>query len=54
VLAATGAELFELETFGGGLLVLGIRVVPFLAFLTLERNDFARHWLFLASCEDSD
>jgi len=45
VLTAPRAELLELETLGGRLLVLGIGVVPLLAFLALERDDFARHVL---------
>ena len=43
MLAATVTELLELETAGGRLLVLSRRVVPVFAFLTLERNDVARH-----------
>jgi hypothetical protein len=43
VLTAVGAELFHFETLCGRLLILGIRVVPVLAFLTLERDDFSWH-----------
>jgi len=39
--AAEVAELLELETSGGGLLVLGRRVVPVLTVRALEGNDFA-------------
>jgi hypothetical protein len=45
VFPAARAELLELETLGGCLLVLGVAVVPLLALLALERNDFARHVL---------
>jgi hypothetical protein len=44
MLAAVRAELLHLETLGGRLLVFGARVVPVFAFLTLERNDFSRHF----------
>jgi hypothetical protein len=44
VLPAIGTELFHLKTLGGRLLVFGARVVPVFAFLTLERNDFPRHF----------
>jgi hypothetical protein len=43
VLPAVIAELFHFETLGGRLLVFGVRVVPVLAFLTLECNDFSCH-----------
>jgi hypothetical protein len=45
VLAAMRAELFHLEALSGRLLVLCARIVPVLAFLTLERDDFSRHSL---------
>jgi len=45
VLPAARAELLELETLCGRLLVLGVGVVPLLALLALEGNDFARHLL---------
>jgi hypothetical protein len=45
VLSAMRAKLLHLETLGCGLLVLGARVVPVLAFLTLERDDFSCHSL---------
>ncbi len=43
MLAAGVAELRKLESAGGGLLVLGSRVVPVLAIGTLQGDDFA-HW----------
>ena len=43
VLAARIAELGELKTARGGLLVLGGGVVPVLAVWALEGDDFA-HW----------
>jgi hypothetical protein len=47
VLAAMRAELLHFKTLGCRLLVLGARVVPVLAFLTLERDDFSRHFSYL-------
>jgi hypothetical protein len=44
VLAAMRAELLHFKTLGCRLLVLGARVVPVLAFLTLERDDFSWHF----------
>jgi hypothetical protein len=44
VLPAIRAELLHFETLSGRLLVLGGGVVPVLAFLTLERNDFSWHF----------
>jgi hypothetical protein len=41
VLTATGAELGELETTSGGLLVLGGGVIPFFTGTALEGDDFA-------------
>jgi len=41
MLAAGVAELRELEPAGGGLLVLGGRIVPVLAIRTLEGDDLA-------------
>src|ERR1700745_2756883 len=41
VLAAAVAELLELETAGGRLLVLRRRVVPLLAIRALQCDDFA-------------
>jgi hypothetical protein len=41
---AIWAKLFEFQTFRRGLLVLHIAVVPVLAFLTLERDDFSCHF----------
>jgi hypothetical protein len=43
MLAAMRAEFFHFETLGSRLLVFGARIVPVLAFLTLERDDFSRH-----------
>jgi hypothetical protein len=43
VLAAVAAELLHLQALGGGLLVLGGRIVPVLAFAALERDDISRH-----------
>jgi hypothetical protein len=52
VLPAVRAELLHLEALGGRFLVLGARIVPVFAFLTLERYDFSRHFLtsFLWTC----
>ena len=44
VLAAVRAELLHFKTLSGRLFVLGVRVVPVLAFLTLERDDFSWHF----------
>jgi hypothetical protein len=43
VLAAIRAKLLHFKTLGGRLFVLGAGIVPVLAFLTLERDDFSRH-----------
>jgi hypothetical protein len=43
VLAAIRAELLHFKTLGRRLFVLRARVVPVLAFLTLERDDFSWH-----------
>ncbi len=43
MLAAERAELLKLETLGSRLLVLRVAVVPALAFITLQLNNFARH-----------
>jgi hypothetical protein len=43
VLSAVRAKLLHFETLGGRLLVFGAGVVPVLALLTLERDDFSRH-----------
>jgi hypothetical protein len=40
---AMRAELLHLETLGRRLLVFGARVVPVLALLALERDDFSWH-----------
>jgi hypothetical protein len=50
VLAATGAELLEFEALRCRLLVLGVRIIPFLALLALERDNFPRHCLTPCSC----
>jgi hypothetical protein len=47
VLAAMPAELLQFQPLGGGLLILGRRVVPVLALGALERNDVAGHCLLL-------
>jgi hypothetical protein len=43
VLAAVRAKLLHLQALGGGLLVLGLGVVPVLALGTLKRNNIAGH-----------
>lgn len=43
MLAAERTELLKLETLSGRLLVLGVAVVPALAFIALQLNNFARH-----------
>ncbi len=45
VLAARVAELRELQTASGGLLVLGRGVVPVLALRTLQGNDLAHGYI---------
>jgi transposase len=47
VLAAGIAELRELETAGGRLLILGGGVVPVLAIRTLQSDNFAHYDLLL-------
>jgi hypothetical protein len=47
VLAAIRAELLHFKTLGCRLFVFGARVVPVLAFLTLERDNFSRHLINL-------
>jgi hypothetical protein len=49
VLAATVAELLELETACGRLLVLRRRVVPFLALSALQCNNFPHSQSFQRS-----
>ena len=44
MLTARIAELGHLETAGGGLLVLGRRVIPVFALRTLQCDDLA-HWV---------
>jgi hypothetical protein len=44
VLTAMRAEFLHFETLSGRLLVFGARVVPVLAFLALERDDFSWHF----------
>jgi hypothetical protein len=58
VLAAAVAELLELETASGRLLVLRRRVVPLLAIRALQCHDFAHlfilpHWIQPASAMNS-
>jgi hypothetical protein len=48
VRTAERAELLELETTSGGLLVLGVRVVPILTIRALERDDFSWHDVYPA------
>jgi hypothetical protein len=48
VLPAVPAELLHFQALGRSFLILRVRVVPVLAFLTLERDDFSRHCLPLA------
>jgi hypothetical protein len=43
MLPAARAELLEFQPLGCRFLVLGIRVIPFLALGALERDDFPRH-----------
>jgi hypothetical protein len=45
VLAAERAELLELETLRSRLFILGVAVVPALAFVALQLDNFARHLL---------
>ena len=46
VLAATAAELTELQTISRGLLVLRRNIVAALTFATLQHNVISRHKLF--------
>jgi hypothetical protein len=43
MLTAVRAELFHLQTLGRRLFVFRARIVPVLALLTLERDDFSWH-----------
>jgi hypothetical protein len=45
MLPAVRTKFLHFETLSGRLLVLGARIVPVLAFLTLERDNFSRHFL---------
>jgi hypothetical protein len=45
VLAAVRTEFLHFQTLGGRLFVLRACVVPVLAFLALERDDFSWHFL---------
>jgi hypothetical protein len=45
VLPAIRAELLHFETLSRRLFVFRARIVPVLAFLTLERDDFSWHTL---------
>jgi hypothetical protein len=47
VLAAIRAELAQFDPLGGGLLILGLRIVAVLALTALEGNDFT-HFVSLA------
>ena len=49
VLPAIRAELLHFDPLSGRLLVFRARIVPVLAFLTLERDDFSWHLLPLFS-----
>ncbi len=51
MLAAVRAELLQLETFCGRLLILCRRIVPVFAFAALERDYFSWHILPLAHPE---
>jgi hypothetical protein len=51
VFAAMRAKLLHFKTLGCRLFVLGARVVPVLAFLTLERDDFSWHFSLLLNPE---
>ena len=48
---AIRAEFLHFETLGCRLFVLRARVVPVLAFLTLECDDFSRHFSYPLSFE---
>jgi hypothetical protein len=41
--AAVAAELAQLDALRGGLLVLGLRIIPVLTFGALKRDNFAWH-----------
>jgi hypothetical protein len=43
MLTAERAELLEFETLGSRLFILRVAVVPALAFVALQLNNFARH-----------
>jgi hypothetical protein len=43
VLAATAAELFELQPLRGRLPVLGGRIIPLFAITALHRNNLSGH-----------
>jgi hypothetical protein len=43
MLAAKRAELLKLKTLCRGLLVLRVAIVPALALVTLQLDNFARH-----------
>jgi hypothetical protein len=43
MLAAEGAELFQFNPFRRSPLVLGLAIVPILAFAALELNNFTGH-----------
>ena len=43
VLAATAAELFQLQPLRHRFAVLGLRVIPLFAITALHRNNFSGH-----------
>jgi hypothetical protein len=43
MLAATAAELFQLQPFRHRLPVLGFRIIPLFAITALQRNDLSGH-----------
>jgi hypothetical protein len=49
VLAATVAELLELQPFRRRLPVLGGRIIPLFAIAALQRNNFSGHFSLPAS-----
>jgi hypothetical protein len=43
MLAATAAELLQLQPFRHRLPVLGLRIIPLFAITALQRNDLSGH-----------
>ena len=43
MLAATAAELLQLQSFRHRLPVLGLRIIPLFAITALQRNDLSGH-----------